>query len=172
MKKVMIAAAIVACAMISNAASVTWKYTGAAEDVGSTVYLFTASVSNQYDSFADLIKGAVSSATVASKKVGPKTTYVTPDTVAAADSITKTGSLYAVLVSGDSATTYKYGTLDAASLVYDPNNQETSPGTFAMTTASFTSSGTIGGTSPIPEPTSGLLMILGMAGLALRRRRA
>lgn len=169
MKKIMIAAAIFACAMISNAASVTWKYTGTADDVGYTVYLFTADVSNQYDTFADLVNGAVSSATVASKKVGPKTTYVTPDTVAAADSITKTGSLYAVLVSGDSATSYKYATLDAASLVYDPNNQETSPGTFAMTAASFTSSGTIGA---VPEPTSGLLMLLGVAGLALRRRRA
>ena len=28
------------------------------------------------------------------------------------------------------------------------------------------------GSAPIPEPTSGLLMLLGMAGLALRRRRA
>jgi len=28
------------------------------------------------------------------------------------------------------------------------------------------------GGSPVPEPTSGLLMLLGMAGLALRRRRA
>jgi len=28
------------------------------------------------------------------------------------------------------------------------------------------------GSSPVPEPTSGLLMLLGMAGLALRRRRA
>ena len=30
----------------------------------------------------------------------------------------------------------------------------------------------VAGSSPIPEPTSGLLMLLGMAGLALRRRRA
>ena len=29
-----------------------------------------------------------------------------------------------------------------------------------------------GGSSPVPEPTSGLLMLLGMSGLALRRRRA
>ena len=28
------------------------------------------------------------------------------------------------------------------------------------------------GSSPVPEPTSGLLMLLGMAGMALRRRRA
>ena len=30
----------------------------------------------------------------------------------------------------------------------------------------------VGGSSPVPEPTSGLLMLLGMAGLALRRKRA
>ena len=35
-----------------------------------------------------------------------------------------------------------------------------------------TSAWTPVGGSPVPEPTSGLLMILGMAGLALRRRRA
>ena len=31
---------------------------------------------------------------------------------------------------------------------------------------------TSGGPSPIPEPTSGLLLLLGVAGLALRRKRA
>ena len=31
---------------------------------------------------------------------------------------------------------------------------------------------TVGSSSAVPEPTSGLLMLLGMAGLALRRRRA
>lgn len=31
---------------------------------------------------------------------------------------------------------------------------------------------TVSGITPVPEPTSGLLMLLGMAGLALRRRRA
>ena len=41
----------------------------------------------------------------------------------------------------------------------------------------FTASGTFSSTTPwqtvaIPEPTSGLLMLLGVAGLALRRRRA
>jgi len=30
----------------------------------------------------------------------------------------------------------------------------------------------VGGSTPTPEPTSGLLMLIGMAGLALRRRRA
>ena len=35
-----------------------------------------------------------------------------------------------------------------------------------------TGSSTAWSTAAVPEPTSGLLMLLGMAGLALRRRRA
>ena len=40
-----------------------------------------------------------------------------------------------------------------------------------MATATQTASNWVGGEA-VPEPTSGLLMLLGMAGLALRRRRA
>ena len=40
-------------------------------------------------------------------------------------------------------------------------------GSSSATASNWTSLG-----SPVPEPTSGLLMLLGMAGLALRRRRA
>ena len=38
--------------------------------------------------------------------------------------------------------------------------------------AGTATAGTAGAWSAVPEPTSGLLMLLGMAGLALRRRRA
>ena len=48
--------------------------------------------------------------------------------------------------------------------------------TLAAGTTTFASSlpttWTITGIAPVPEPTSGLLMLLGMAGLALRRKRA
>lgn len=40
------------------------------------------------------------------------------------------------------------------------------------TTFSGTTASSIGSWTAVPEPTSGLLMLLGMAGLALRRRRA
>ena len=36
----------------------------------------------------------------------------------------------------------------------------------------FTVGGGGGGGEPVPEPTSGLLMLIGAAGLALRRTRA
>ena len=42
----------------------------------------------------------------------------------------------------------------------------------AMSTLSSATWTAVGGSSPVPEPTSGLLLVLGMAGLALRRKRA
>ena len=45
-------------------------------------------------------------------------------------------------------------------------------GTTAFGSAGWYSAAATPGPSPIPEPTSGLLMLLGVAGLALRRRRA
>ncbi|MDE3274659.1 MAG: PEP-CTERM sorting domain-containing protein [Verrucomicrobiota bacterium] len=52
---------------------------------------------------------------------------------------------------------------------YDYEAGSPAPGTISLNAASFANSGTIAG---VPEPTSGLLMLVGLAGLALRRRRA
>ena len=54
---------------------------------------------------------------------------------------------------------------DVSAYTYEAGSP--SPGAFGVT--SFANSGTIAG---VPEPTSGLLMLIGMAGLALRRKRA
>ena len=167
MKKIMIAVMAVAMAAYAKAATVDWGYTGSQSEVGYTVYLFTSAVSASYESFDDLIADSFASDTVVAKKVGPKTTYkISDNAVADADLGNK---LYYVLVSGSDATTYTYGSSDISTLVYDPGNQETSPGALALTAADFANSGTI---AAIPEPTSGLLMLLGMAGLALKRKRA
>ena len=66
---------------------------------------------------------------------------------------------------------YYYVTGDVTQNTYDPT------GTDSATTAEFTASQMTGswtavGGGAIPEPTSGLLMALGLAGLALRRKRA
>ncbi|MBQ5531427.1 MAG: PEP-CTERM sorting domain-containing protein [Kiritimatiellae bacterium] len=42
----------------------------------------------------------------------------------------------------------------------------------AFTNGTTTSASSWANLKVVPEPTSGLLMLLGMAGLALRRRRA
>ena len=58
---------------------------------------------------------------------------------------------------------------DVAGYSYDAGNS--SPGQFSLDASSFANSGTIA-TASVPEPTSGILLLVGMAGLALRRRRA
>ena len=66
-----------------------------------------------------------------------------------------------------------YATMDTAGAIA---TGAATPTDFVLvdgTTNRFTgTSGTIGSSSTVPEPTSGLLMLLGIAGLALRRRRA
>ena len=78
-------------------------------------------------------------------------------------------ALYFAIISDSSATEYKYGTVSTSGLVYDPGAQQTSPGAMKISNASLTSVGSIG--QAVPEPTSGLLLLLGMAGLALRRKQ-
>ena len=83
-------------------------------------------------------------------------------------------NIYYVVV--NSAET-QYAVTDVASAlagVYDPAAQETAPqdpfsGISKPTSYSNWSSPTPG---PAPEPTSGLLLLLGVAGLALKRKRA
>lgn len=55
---------------------------------------------------------------------------------------------------------------DVSGSFYEPPASGTA---FGLTAANFTNSGTIAG---VPESTSGLLMLVGLAGLALRRKRA
>ena len=52
---------------------------------------------------------------------------------------------------------------------YDYEAGSPAPGTISLNAASFANTGTI---ASVPEPTSGILLLVGMAGLALRRKRA
>ena len=166
MKKIMIAGVVVAISALANAATVDWGYVGQSSEVGYSVYLYAAAVEAEYTSFDALIADPFATGTVVMKKVGPNVTYKIANTSAAADGLGDV--LYYVLVSGSDASTYTYGSSDIGALKYDPGNMETSPGALGLTSSNFTSSGTIGS---IPEPTSGLLLLLGVAGLALKRKR-
>ena len=58
---------------------------------------------------------------------------------------------------------------DVASYAYEAGTSL--PGTVSLNADSFAKSGTIA-TASVPEPTSAMLLVLGMAGLALRRKCA
>ena len=169
MKKLTLMISAVALAMGIQAASVDWKVSGTAKTENYNVYLLS-SIADSYESVADIASAALISGTIA--KNG-RNYYATG--TAASEAITKDSmkEVYWVIVDGSGApTTYNYVKTDLSGYVYDPDNQESWPGFFQSVTAADMLAGSSGSFGAVPEPTSGLLVLLGMAGLALKRKRA
>ena len=173
MKKLMVALAAVAMAAGVQAASVDWKCSASSGDVGDIVYVMLGSSAQQtWESLAAIQAEAISSGTIAKSGSGQRATYF-----ALAEGVTGVSvsdSLYTVIVSADGKMYGVSSPVSAADKVYDPDKQEGSKGYLAVGFATPTTEFAPGPIPPpiIPEPTSGLLLLLGVAGLALRRRRA
>ena len=174
MKRIIIAIAIVVAAFCGRAAVVDWSVSATSAEVDYTAYVFTSAINDNYASFNELIAGNIGTGKIVEipGSRGKPATYRMASAVSSSSS-ELSSYLWVVLVSGSDASTYTYAMVNAASMIYDPNAQQTSPGALEISSSALTSSGTIGGTpSPAaPEPTSGLLLLLGMAGLALRRKQ-
>lgn len=170
LKKIMMCAAALACASAANAAYVDWKVTGAAATANYQVFLVSA-IDASWTGVSDLAAasstlGAGGSGTI----VQNGRSYLTLGQIYG-DSVTAESAkgFYWVIVSGADAKDYNYVAVDGSSKVYDP--PASSPGNLSIK-ASDILAGTKGSFAAVPEPTSGLLALLGFAGLALRRRRA
>ena len=177
MKKIMIVATAVLCGAFAHAATINWSISNGTEDqVGYSVYM-VAAISDAWTSSADVAADATKLGAGTSGSIEKSgRNYMIAPTTAAGEGITADASLYLVLLKSADAKDYTYVSMgDISSYAYEP--PASSPGTFGMTSAALlagqTGSFSSGSTpSDVPEPTSGLLMILGMAGLALRRKRA
>ena len=189
MKKLMIALAVVAMGVTANAASFTWTTKGriydgagtssAAYASGETAYLMFVSTIAQ----ADLVESFLSDAATAKSTVtggAVKSSVINSEarvseTTAFSSSVTESQTAYYVIfandkmyVSGTTSASYDSLNPDAVKAIEFAAETSASKLTFADTTATYAGAGWY---QSVPEPTSGLLVLLGMAGLALKRKR-
>lgn len=171
MKKIIIAVAAVAMAIVANASAVDWKLTTGSTYASHNVY----SLAN--------VTAAVAQTALESKTASNWTALLGSTTPAVAstgnrgyassfnEGVAANDTLLFVILDGDIAAGTKYYVLNPATIpaanLYEP------PATGTQLQLSAATLGVAAqGTLAVPEPTSGLLIVLGMAGLALRRRRA
>ena len=189
MKKLVIAIVAVAAGIAANAASYSWQCSSGrifdgeggtvyASVAGSDAYLMFTSVMTQ----ADLVSGfnsAESAASyayaVAAKAIGSTTVSSAAriDKVSATADVTADDTAYFVVFANDKM--YVSTTADATYLAVGESgitftSQSTPSKTTLDASAGYSAAGWY--TASVPEPTSGLLLLLGVAGLALKRKRA
>lgn len=170
MKKLMTFAVALCAAVVTNAASVVWQVSGSTATENYQVFLVGA-VSDSWKSVADLASDAAAYGTAGTSGTIAKSgrVFAAGPYSASIDSISKTSAdVYFVIVSGADATGYNYVKVDLSGYAYE--GAESASGTY-LTTADTLLAGTSGTFGAVPEPTSGLLLLLGGAGLALRRKR-
>ena len=181
MKKLIMFAAAVALACAGQAASVDWKLNVAGQGATWKAANAYAMAFNGSD-YAAVIKlltvdGSDNMATdlgTYALKNGDVTQFAIANSRGTASAAGQSTG-----VTGDTMfwVVFTEGSMDAGSTIswtaasdisaYDYEAGSPSPGSFAIT--AVPNSGTI---ASVPEPTSGILLLVGMAGLALRRKRA
>ena len=191
MKKIMIVAALVCVTAIAQAATVSWSVSGLKGSDGNTLttgaaYVFCTKGDSAitveavktalaaYASASDIqnyltsksltnLKGSVNSEGVVKVSSADLATSGVPAKTPAVQ-------IFAVIVDDDSfSESMKYVVLDASGKVKTPEATTSNDASFII---SPVASQTASNWAAVPEPTSGLLMLLGMAGLALKRKRA
>lgn len=178
MKKLIIALAAVALAVGAQASCVAWKYSSstkndALEGAKGYIILGAYETTPTFASLKDITDIAYNGTAGYATTTTTKPTYknaISSQTIDSEKLTAATPNYYLVLVSADEKSFFVGAVQDATGSMYEPGSSASSTVSFTPTATTFTNfSGT---PEPTPEPTSGLLLLLGVAGLALKRKQA
>ena len=182
MKKLIIAAAMICAVVSAQAATVNWNISGVKADGGGSPTAGWAVMAfyTEVGAGSSAIESAINSKTAGSLTFDASKSLVVSmskgkvaahDASVAALDTTKNYDFYFVVFNDADATkATKYAMVSALNQEYSSLDANyTVTGAFSASTAwtSITPPAPV-----IPEPTTGLLVLLGVAGLALRRKQA
>ena len=196
MKKLMIAAAIAMVAVVSQAANALWNATSLKGPDGTTAlngaYVYTFCTKGTSGITSANLKTALEKATTAAAFQTVLETYAidglsgtasegkfSASTAASDLGVAKgtTGTkIFSIVLDGAdiaSSTKYCFTTTSTGGSMTDPaGTTDFSQGITDAKTKVTTNWVAIPGSGDVPEPTSAMLLLLGVAGLALRRKQA
>ena len=183
MKKLLTLLLIACAASLANAAQCQWVATGIAQDPagtalnGYTLYLCDAAVWSiaeisaglangdfsklSTDGFVQKTAGSVAQGTTGNAKIASTQTF--GDYAVGAEK-----SFYTLILNGDTSGEGVASYFMTSALV---TAKVPAAGALQMSFANISTTAGASEWTPTPEPTSGMLLLLGMAGLALRRKR-